>query len=173
LLEPYVVPKSWLSVQSGSRLRLVLRWLSLSDERRCLFYCIEIVSQPLPNGISVLSQVLLVREIRRDLADESKRVHMKEEKPLIHVHLTKQATTTLCDKPFNGSTWQCDERSFESSARIVAYKDLISCPECLKRVGLKTDTLPSEMGISPVETTPRDDPTSISLASLGSQLKVR
>jgi hypothetical protein len=101
---------------------------------------------------------------------------MKEEKPLIHVHLTKQATTTLCDKPFSGGaggTWQRDERSFESSPSILALKDWISCPECLTRAALETNTLPSEIGISPVETTQCDNPTSISLASLGSQLKVR
>jgi len=100
------------------------------------------------------------------------RVPMKEEKPLIHVRLTKQATT-LCDKLFSGGTWQRDERSFESSPSILALKDWISCPECLKRAALETNTLPSEIGISPVETTQRDNPTSISLASLGSQLKVR
>lgn len=97
---------------------------------------------------------------------------MKEEKPLIHVHLTKQATTTLCDKPFSGGTWQRDERSYESSARILAHKELVSCQECLDRTQLKADALPSEIAISPVETAPCD-PTSISLASLGSQLKVR
>jgi hypothetical protein len=71
---------------------------------------------------------------------------MKEEqRPLIHVHLTKQATT-LCDKPFNASIWLQDERSYESSAVIIAHKDLVSCPECIKRGQLKTDALPSEIG---------------------------
>src|ERR1700692_4223011 len=82
-----------------------------------------------------------------------KRVPMKEEeRPLVHVHLSKQATT-LCDKPFNASTWLRDERSYESSAVVIAHKDLVSCPECLKRVRLKPDALPSEIGVSPVELT--------------------
>jgi hypothetical protein len=101
---------------------------------------------------------------------------MKEERPLIHLHLTKQATTTLCNKPFSGGgggTWQRDERSFESSPSILALKDWISCPECLKKAALETNTLPSEIDILSVETTQRDNPMSISLASLGSQLKVR
>jgi hypothetical protein len=96
---------------------------------------------------------------------------MNKENTLIHVHLTNHAPITLCDKPFTGSTWERDERSFENTPRILALKDFISCPECLKRAALETDTLPSEAGISPVETTLRDDPASISLASLVSRLK--
>jgi len=78
---------------------------------------------------------------------------MKEEvRPLIHAHLRKQAAT-LCDKPFNASTWLRDERSYESSALVLAHKDLVSCPECLKRARLKTGALPSEIAVSAVEPT--------------------
>jgi hypothetical protein len=97
---------------------------------------------------------------------------MNKEQTLIHVHLTKHATT-LCDKPFSGGAWQRDERSFESSPSIHALKDFVSCPECLKLAALEMDTLPSEAGISPVDTTQRDDPASFSLAALVGRLKPR
>src|SRR5580698_159115 len=96
---------------------------------------------------------------------------MNKEQTLIHVQLTKHATT-LCDKPFSGGVWTRDERSFDSSPSIHALKDFVSCPECLK-LALETDTLPYEAGISPVETTQRDDPASFSLAALVSRLKPR
>jgi hypothetical protein len=78
-----------------------------------------------------------------------KRIDMKEQnKPLIHAHLGTQATTTVCDKPFNASTWLFEERSYEGSVFVLSHKGWVSCPECLERVG-QGDALSTPVESSP------------------------